>query len=161
MKKRKLLASLSLGLLVLFGGWVAVADGNDDGDRRNDFALFDGTNPANQPNEGAVCFAKKGKAFNYHVAVTNHISGGDGFVRVTYKDGDFVQFPIAPGGSFSFTQAAGSKDGFDSAIRISNGGSAARLVGVVSAERATCASCDAVAEGGIGDAGCDAIVPTP
>lgn len=153
MKKQVLLASLSLGLLLVCGGGGVVAD--DDGSR-NDFALFDGSNPTNQPSAGAVCFARKGKPFNYHVAVTN--AGADGFVRVTYKDGDFVQFPIAANDSFSFSQAAGSREGADRAVRISNGGSAANLVGVLSAERARCASCDAVSEGGIGDAACDAIV---
>ncbi|MBI4636097.1 MAG: hypothetical protein HY727_07065 [Candidatus Rokubacteria bacterium] len=71
----------------------------------SDFALFDGTNPANQPDSGAVCSANS--AFTYHVAVAN--LGADGEVRITYKDGDIIRFPIAAGASFAFSQAAGSK----------------------------------------------------
>jgi hypothetical protein len=67
-----------------------------------------------------------------------------------------VQFPIAAGGSLSLSQAAGSKGGDDRVVRVSNGGSAAQLAGTLSAENGKCASCDA--DGGIGDAGCDAFV---
>ena len=131
-------------------------DGNHgDGARSNDFALFDGSNPLNQPSSGAVCGAPKGHAFTYNLAVANY--GSDGFVRVTYTDGDWVQFPIAAGGSFSLSQAGGSKSGNDAVVRVSNGGSPAQLAGVLSAQRAKCASCDA--DGGTGDAGCDAFVP--
>jgi hypothetical protein len=162
MSKKKLLGSVGLGLLLLAGGFMGFAGDRDDPRLDfggHDFALFDGTNPANQPDAGAVCFARRGRPFLYHLAVTNHASGEDGFVRVTYADGDFVQFPIAANGSFGFSQAAGSRGGADRAVRISNGGSGASLVGVLSATNARCASCDAVSEGGIGDAGCDAIVP--
>ena len=126
----------------------------DDGAPRNDFALFDGSNPLNQPDAGAVCGASKGQGFTYHLAVANY--GSDGFVRVTYYDGDWVQYPIAAGGSLSLSQAAGSKGGDDRVVRVSNGGSAAQLAGVLSAENARCGSCDA--DGGIGDAGCDEFV---
>lgn len=121
----------------------------------SDFALFDGTNPANQPDSGAVCSANS--AFTYHVAVANW--GADGEARITYKDGDIIRFPIAAGASFAFSQAAGSKGGADSAVRVSNGGSAAQLAGSMSAigqGRPSCISCDADSSG---DAGCDAIVP--
>jgi len=155
MSKGMLIASL-MGLLVLAGDGVVVAGDRDEDEGRHDFALFDGTNPDNQPDAGAVCFARRGKPFVYHAAVANR--GADGFVRVTYKDGDFVDFPLAAGGSFSFSQAAGSRGGADRAVRISNGGSAAQLAGALSAQGARCASCDAESQGGIGDAGCDAVV---
>jgi hypothetical protein len=121
----------------------------------SDFALFDGTNPANQPDSGAVCRAHS--AFTYHVVVANW--GADGEVRITYKDGDIIRFPIAAGASFAFSQAAGSKGGADRAVRVSNGGSAAQLAGSMSAVgqgKPQCISCDADSAG---DAGCDAIVP--
>ncbi len=121
----------------------------------SDFALFDGTNPANQPDSGATCVANS--AFTYHVVVANW--GGDGEVRITYKDGDLIRFPIAAGASFAFSQAAGSKGGADRAVRVSNGGSAAQLAGSLSAigqGKPRCISCDADSAG---DAGCDAIVP--
>jgi hypothetical protein len=81
-------------------------------------------------------------------------------VERSHNDGDFIRFLIAAGESFAFSQAAGSKGEADRAVRVSNGGSAAQLAGVMSAlgESVRCVSCDAVSEGGVGDAGCDAIV---
>jgi hypothetical protein len=121
----------------------------------SDFALFDGTNPTNQADSGAVCSANS--SFTYHVTVANW--GDDGEVRITYKDGDFVRFPIAAGASFAFSQAAGSKGRADRAVRVSNGGSSAQLSGAMSASgqgNVKCISCDA---DGSGDAGCDNFVP--
>jgi hypothetical protein len=170
---------LCLALAVFIAGPVAASDDDHQGDdnhqgdqgggkpgkpgkgdhlkngNKNDFALFDGSNPLNQPDAGAVCGDKKAQPFTFHVTVANF--GSDGFLRVTYVDGDFIQIPLAAGGSFSMTQAAGSKGGNDAAVRVSNGGSAAQLAGAISAEGGKCASCDA--DGGIGDAGCDKFVP--
>ena len=134
-------------------------DGDDDDGGHgfgggNDFALFDGSNPLNQPDAGAVCGARPGRPFTFNLAVANY--GSSGFVRVTYADGDWIQFPIAAGGSFSTSQAAGSRSGNDAVVRISNGGSGAQLAGTLSAQGGRCASCDA--DGGIGDVGCDAFV---
>jgi hypothetical protein len=177
MTSRKLLLCVSsLALVAFVGTVIGAAHANDsgkskshkhgksdngkdrDGDRddgpRNEFALFDGSNPLNQPDAGAICGASKGQPYTYHLAVANY--GSDGFVRVTYFDGDWVQYPIAAGGSLSLSQAAGSRGGDDRVVRVSNGGSAAQLAGVLSAENAKCASCDA--DGGIGDVGCDAYV---
>src|SRR5437899_3321136 len=115
--RNSLLLRLMLSTILLLGlATVASAD-------QSDFALFDGSNPANQPNSGAVCSANS--AFTYHVTVANW--GPNGEVRITYKDGDIVRFPIAAGASFSFSQAAG--EGADAAVRVSNGGSAAQLAG--------------------------------
>jgi len=171
--------SLCLALAVLVAGpTTATANdqgGNDQGNQghgngkpgkppkpddmrngnKNDFALFDGSNPLNQPDSGAVCGDKKGQPFTFHITVANY--GSDGFMRVTYADGDWIQIPIAAGGSFSMTQAGGSRGGDDAAVRVSNGGSGAQLAGAMSAEGGLCASCDA--DGGIGDAGCDKFVP--
>ncbi len=72
MKTSRSLLGLLLALIALLGlGTVASAD-------TSDFALFDGTNPANQPNSGAVCSANS--AFTYHLALANW--GSDGFVRI-------------------------------------------------------------------------------
>jgi len=168
---------LCLALAVFVAGPAAASDDDHQGDdnhqgdeggkpgkpgrddhlrngNRNDFALFDGSNPLNQPDSGAVCGDKKGQPFIFHITVANF--GADGFLRVTYADGDFIQIPLAAGGSFSMTQAGGSKDGADAAVRVSNGGSGAQLAGAMSAEGGMCASCDA---DGVGDAGCDKFVP--
>jgi hypothetical protein len=140
---------LALAAVLAFSA-VASAD-------TSDFALFDGSNLANQPDAGAVCTANS--AFTYHVVVANW--GADGEIRITYRDGDIVRFPILAGASFAFSQAAGSKGRADKAVRVSNGGSAAQLTGSMSAigqGNPRCVSCDAVAEGGVGDAQCDKLV---
>ena len=146
----KTITSLVLAMaLLLTLGTVATAD-------QSDFALFDGSNPANQPFAGAICGANS--AFTWHLAVANFGSAGE--VRIKYYDGDIIRFLIAAGGSFSMSQAGGK--GASQAIRVSNGGSAAQLTGSLSAiggGNPQCASCDAVAQGGIGDAACDAIIP--
>ena len=54
-----------------------------------------------------MCYASS--PFTYHVAVANW--GAAGEVRITYKDGDIIRFPIAAGASFAFSQAAGSLRG--------------------------------------------------
>jgi hypothetical protein len=145
MKRQWAVTLLSAGLLVLFGSWtVAIAD--DDDDRKSDFALFDGTNPATEapPDGGAECTVKG--AATFYVAVTNHASGNDGFVRATFADGDFVEFPIKRDTSFSFSQSIGGTKDVDTRIRISNGGrpDTARLVGWVSAlgKKVSCRSCN-------------------
>lgn len=148
MRKTIFVGLMLAPILVLGLGSAASAD-------TSDFALFDGSNPANQPDSGAVCTANS--AFTYHVAVANW--GADGEVRITYADGDIVRFPIKAGASFAFSQAGGAKNGADRAVRVSNGGSAAQLAGSMSAVgqgKPACLSCDADSDG---DAGCDAVVP--
>jgi hypothetical protein len=146
-KSGDLLLVILAAILLVGAATVASAD-------TSDFALFDGSNPANQPTAGAVCGANS--SFTYHVAVANW--GAAGEVRITFNDGDIIRFPIAPGASFAFSQAAGSKGGADRAVRVSNGGSGAQLAGSMSASgqgNPRCISCDADSPG---DAGCDAIV---
>ena len=153
MKRWLTVAVLSIGFVVLFGPWtVARADDDrkkgdfDDHGKKSDFALFDGTNPTTEapPFGGAECTVKG--AATFHVAVTAHASGPSGLVRATFKDGDFVQFPIASNGSLSFSQSIGGTNGVDDQIRISNGGNpaGARLVGWVSAlgKNVSCQSCN-------------------
>ena len=142
------LQSLALAVVLAF----AVAAHADT----SDFALFDGTNPDNLPDAGAVCSAKS--AFTYHVAVANW--GPAGEVWISYSDGDLIRFPILTGGSFAFSQAAGSKGRADRAVRVWNGGTAAQLAGSMSAVgqgNPECLSCDATADG---DQECDKLVKT-
>lgn len=162
MKRLVAVTLLSAAVVVLSGMWTVVsADGT-----KSDFALFDGTNPVNaSPNTGAVCQAKLKKAFTYHVAVTNY--GTAGVVRIRYADGDQVDYKIPVDGSFSLSQAAGSKGGADRAVRVC-GANGAILVGSMSAlsehddgAKLSCVSCDAPANGGVGDAACTAIVSPP
>lgn len=79
-----------------------------------------------------------------HASVTAHSSGG--FVRLTYEDNDFVQFPIALNGVLQLTQAIGGTKDVSRRVRLSNGGDAAgaRLVGslsVISNKRVSCQTC--------------------
>jgi len=148
MRKPLLRAFLFTVLAVLLGSWTNAGAHDDhhkkkNRDGRTDFALFDGTNPAAEapPFGGAECTVTGPAVF--YVSVTAHSSGPDGFVRATFADGDWVQFPIKSDGSVSFSQAIGGTPGVDDRIRISNGGDAggARLVGwasVLSGARVSC-----------------------
>lgn len=62
-------------------------------------------------------------------------SGGDVTMRVTFKDDDFVDYPIAAGTSFSLSQAAGGTPSVDKKIVVSTSGGAGDLVGWMSAAR--------------------------
>lgn len=158
---KRMLALLAVGLLVLSASWsVAIADDDDDNDVKSDFALFDGTNPENQPNEGAICGAgnpsklRVGKAYTYHVTVSNYGSAGE--VRITYHDGDVVDYLIGAGATLQISQGAGNSGGADRAVRVSRGDfGAPQLVGSMSAigEKVFCISC-----GGANEAACDALI---
>lgn len=144
-------------LVVPFGlGTVASADDDNGNGNRTDFAFFDGTNPATEapPFGGAECTVK-GPA-TLHASVTAHSSGPSGFVRLTYQDNDWVQFPIASNGSLQLTQAIGGTKNVSRRVRLSNGGDAAgaRLVGSLSAigsEKVSCRSCNFDDAGGTPD----------
>jgi hypothetical protein len=164
-------ALLSAGLLVLFGPWtVASAHGdegsrgdegargdNDDNGKKTDFAFFDGTNPVGEaPAFGGAECTVNGPA-TLHASVTAHASGPSGFVRLTYEDNDFVQFPIASNGVLQLTQAIGGTPDVSTRVRLSNGGDllGAKLVGALSAigsQNVFCRSCLALDTAG--GAGC-------
>jgi hypothetical protein len=134
--------------------------GHGEGRRSTDFALFDGTNPANTE-PGVVCFAERRRPGPWvlHVGVSSF--GGTEF-RAIYRDGDFVRYQVPTGTSFSLSEAAGRNQD-NVAIRIDNTNDAgpSGLAGSVSAEglngiKVTCISCDNDADG---PALCDQIVP--
>ncbi len=126
----------------------------------SDFALFDGTNPANQPFSGVVCGAGAAKKLNstfftYNISASN-FGTSTAVLRVIFNDGDIARYQIPAGQSFSVSQAAGSNTA-DAAIRvvIENDG---QLAGEVSAQgpKVFCLGCDADSAG---DAACDAVIP--
>jgi hypothetical protein len=61
--------------------------------------------------------------------------GGDVTMRVTFKDGDFVDYPIAQDTSFSLSEAAGGSPSVDKKIVVSTSGGTGSLVGWMSAAR--------------------------
>jgi hypothetical protein len=61
--------------------------------------------------------------------------GGDVTMRVSFRDGDFVEYPLTPDGVFSFQQAAGSTPGVDTRIIVSKSAGSGSLVGWLSAAR--------------------------
>lgn len=152
MKDCKLVLALTLAI-VTAGYGTALATNSD-------FALFDGTNPANQPFSGVVCGAGSPKhldktSFTYNVSASN-FGSGTAVIRVIFHDGDIARYQIPAGQSFSMSQAAGS-DSADRAIRVAieaNG----QVTGEVSAlgPKVFCLGCDADSAG---DAKCDAVIP--
>lgn len=94
------------------------------------FALLNGSGG----DTSVQCGAKRGggpASFVYHVTMTN-VGPGAGTVRVTYADSTFVEYQIPAGGSFSFSQAAGSTKNVDDLITVSSGTGTAVLVGALS-----------------------------
>jgi hypothetical protein len=126
----------------------------------SDFALFDGTNPANQPFSGAVCGSGSAKKLNstfftYNISASN-FGTSTAVLRVIFHDGDIARYQIPAGQSFSVSQAAGSNSA-DAAIRVvieSDG----QVAGEVSAQgpKVFCLGCDADSAG---DAASDAVIP--
>lgn len=156
--KRTLAVSLLGAIsLMLLGSWTVARAQSNVGDSRVDFTFFDGTNPApdseGQPDGGAECTVS-GPA-TLHTSVTNHVSGNDGYVRFTYQDGDWVQFPIKSDQTLQFNQAIGNRSTADKKVRLSardvssnQGALAPKLVGIMSAisqfgHAVECRSCKA------------------
>jgi len=116
--------AVGVGLAALLGSWTVAAA------RQNtDFALL------NMPggDTSVQCGARRGSqagSFVYYVTMAN--LGAAGSIRVTYADGDLVDYPIAAGTSFSFVQAAGGTKNVDDLITVTGTGGAV-LVGSMSA----------------------------
>ena len=125
-------------LLLVFAVSVPSHAAPAAGGDRSDFAMFDGTNPA-EIEYGAQCGAKLGNsgqavAFTFYVVVSNW-SDTTRILRVLYADGEeMTRFQIPPHTSFSFSQAAGGTAGVDDWIRVFGEGPApVELAGSMSA----------------------------
>ena len=106
--------------------------------QKADFALFDMEDGVNDVSVQAGC--TKGSAskpkpapFELHITMTNRgdLGGVDGFVRVTYRDGDFVDFHIAGGATLQISLVGGGTPGVDDIITVTGGGGAV-LIGQIS-----------------------------
>jgi hypothetical protein len=62
--------------------------------------------------------------FIMHITMTNlgNVGGVNGFVRVTYQDGDGVSYAIPVNTTLQISLAGGSAPGLDDAIRVSGDG---------------------------------------
>jgi len=119
-------ASALLGGLVILttaGTGGAATDG-----LISDHALIDQTSG----DTDVWCRSPNGQAFTVYGAF--RASGGDVTMRVTFKDTDFVEYPIAQDTSFSFSEAAGGTPSVDKKLVVSASG-AGDLVGWLSASR--------------------------
>jgi hypothetical protein len=79
------------------------------------------------------CRTTNGRAFDVHASV--RAFGGDVTVRVNFRDGDFVDYPLAQDEVLNLSQAAGSTSGVDTRIRITKSGGSGSIVGWMSAGR--------------------------
>lgn len=108
----------------------------------SDFALLDepGGDVSVQcgalKNKGPTSVGPEDKpvAMVVYITMTNRtdLGGGAGFVRVTYTDGDFVDYAIPALGTLNITLAAGGTAEADSSIQVTDGGSDANLIGQIS-----------------------------
>jgi hypothetical protein len=96
----------------------------------SDHALIDQTSG----DTDVWCRSTNGQAFTIYGAF--RAIGGDVTMRVTFKDADFVDYPIAQDTPFSFSEAAGGTPTVDKKIVVSSSGGAGDLVGWLSAARA-------------------------
>jgi hypothetical protein len=95
----------------------------------SDHALIDQTGG----DTSVACRTTNRRAFDVHA--TMRAFGGPVTMRVSFQDGDFVDYPIAQDDTLSFSQAAGSTRNVDRHIRITKSGGTGSLVGWMSAGR--------------------------
>jgi hypothetical protein len=95
-----------------------------------DHTLIDGTGG----DTAASCRTTNNAPF--HVFGSFRAFGGDVTLRVTFLDGDFVEYPIAQDETFSFEQAAGTNPSVDRRIRVTESVGSGSIVGWMSASRA-------------------------
>jgi hypothetical protein len=117
----------------LLGGVLILATAGSGGAATeqliSDHALLDQTGT----DTDVFCRSPNGQPFTIYGSF--RAFGGDVTMRVTFKDGDFVDYPIAQDTSFSFSQAAGGTPSVDKKIVVSTSGGTGDLVGWLSASR--------------------------
>jgi hypothetical protein len=125
---------LALGLF----GWLSVA--TSSAAPRSDFALYDQESVGQTPDISVQCGATnsegksfKSTAFVVYITMTNRgdLGGANGFVRVTYQDGDFVEYAIPQNTTLQITLSGGGTPDVDQIITVAGTGGAV-LVGQMS-----------------------------
>jgi len=105
---------------------------------RSDFALYD--QESGVADKSVQCGATnsvgkslKRTAFTVYITMTNRsdLNGANGFVRVTYQDGDFVDYRIPVDTTLQITLSGGGTPGVDQIITVTGIGGAV-LVGQMS-----------------------------
>jgi hypothetical protein len=129
--------AVCLLVLVLLGCLSTVTSAAEP---RSDFALFDQESVGYTPDISVQCGATNPKgrsftatAFVVYITMTNRgdLGGMDGFVRVTYQDGDFVDYAIPKNTTLQITLSGGGTPGVDQIITVTGTGGAV-LVGQMS-----------------------------
>ena len=120
------------GLLVLVAaltvGLVVPASAGAPGASSTDFTLLDQTGG----DTNARCRTTNGQPFEFNGSV--RAINDDAIMRITFRDGDFVDYPIPQDTSFSLHQIAGTDVGTDNRIVVSaSPSSVGDLVGWLSA----------------------------
>lgn len=124
---------LALIMAVVLLGWPLVTS-MADSKPRSDFALLnmEPLAPPPGPDVSVQCGATrlndddeaKPTAFLMFITMGNRsdsgIGGVDGGVRVTYQDGDFVDYPIKAGETLQISLSGGGTPGVDQAIKVTS-----------------------------------------
>jgi len=107
---------------------------------KSDFALYDQESVGVIPDISVQCGATSGggttfkpTSFVVYITMSNRgdLGGVNGFVRVTYQDGDFVEYAIPVNTTLQITLSGGETPGVDQIITVSGTGGAV-LVGQIS-----------------------------
>lgn len=108
MRRFSILGSVVITALLLAGSASAGVRGDF-----TDFTLFDQTGG----DTNARCRTTSGDPFEFNASV--RAINDDAIMRVTFRDGDFIDYPIPQDTSFSLHQIAGTDVGVDNRIIVS------------------------------------------
>jgi hypothetical protein len=126
--KKRFAIGVTLALVVCLGLYLTGSSAGAATGKVADHTLFDQTGG----DAAAQCRTTSGGAFTVYGSF--RAINADAVLRVTFQDGDFVDYPIPQDTSFSFQQAAGTSAGVDQRIRVTSVGTG-NLVGWLSASR--------------------------
>ena len=129
----KKLLTIGISIALAFGTALALLSNSGAGASNpshvHDHALFDTTS-----GDSSVQCGSGSKAFEFNMSM--RAINNDTVARVTFQDGDFVNYPIPQDTSFSLSEAAGDTPGVDGKLVVTTSGGAGSLVGWMSANRA-------------------------
>lgn len=130
MRRAVAAALVGVAVIMLSGAWTA-----SEARQRGGVAVLDMV----AGDTSVQCGARRGHGqpqttatFVYHVTMTSATGGA---VRLQFADtpASFIDFPIAAGGTLSFSQVGGAVPGFNDVVTITGAGTATDLQGTISA----------------------------